>query len=281
MDRIAHLALAAPDVVKTADFYKEVFGLAETERKYEPTAGDNPPDEMVSRLYLSDGYMNVTLCKASRLSNVGHIEGLYHFGFEVDDLDKTWERLQATSVTTLTPRHPQSAGSHHELKIRGPQDVIIDLAEPGSGWLRGHTMEEARCRIQHLALGTPDVAGTANFYKEVFGLSEICRRYEPEAGDNPRDDMLGRIFLSDGYMNIAICKAVSGKVPSGLYHFGFKLENVDETLTRLEAVGASRITPRGRTTSKVLVSGETYEGNEVKYSGPEGVIMDLSPGWSH
>lgn len=289
MDRIAHLALATPDVVKTANFYKEVFGLVETERKYVPRSGDNPPDEMVDRLYMSDGYMNVTLCKGGRLYHVGAIEGMYHIGFLVDDLDKTWERLQATAFRTLNPRHPQNARAHHELKIRGPQDVIIDLAEPASGWLRGHTVKGVRGTIQHLALGTPDVMQTANFYKEVFGLVEQRRDYLPGSGDNPPDDKVAGVRLTDGYMQVPIRKvrAVpvrSGGIPVGLDHFGFKVDNLEETMSRLEANGATLVyhgvTP-GR--ERVLVPSQAYRHrNEPKYRGPEGVYIDISQvGYRH
>ena len=49
-------------------------------------------------------------------------------------------------------------------------------------------------RIKHIALTTKDPGKTAAFYKEAFGLQEIRRAPN------------GAVFLTDGYINLAILK---------------------------------------------------------------------------
>ena len=49
-------------------------------------------------------------------------------------------------------------------------------------------------RIKHIAIRTPDPEKTAAFYKEVFGLEEVGLA---RAG----------VYLSDGYINLAILKS--------------------------------------------------------------------------
>ena len=75
-------------------------------------------------------------------------------------------------------------------------------------------------RIKHIALRTPDPDKTAAFYKEVFGLEEVGKA---RAG----------IYLSDGYINVAILKSKDDEGDesprdaagyAGIDHFGFMVE---------------------------------------------------------
>ena len=88
-------------------------------------------------------------------------------------------------------------------------------------------------RIKHIAIRTPDPEKTAAFYKDVFGLKEVGRA---RAG----------CYLSDGYINLAILKSKdegTGEGPrdeadyAGVHHFGFMVDDVDETCRKLEAAG--------------------------------------------
>ncbi len=47
-------------------------------------------------------------------------------------------------------------------------------------------------RIKHIALSTDDPAKTAEFYKQVFGLTELRRQ--------PSDTGAEGVWLSDGYI---------------------------------------------------------------------------------
>ena len=76
-------------------------------------------------------------------------------------------------------------------------------------------------RIKHIALTTKDPAETAAFYKEAFGLQEIRRAPN------------GAVFLTDGYINVAILNwkteksadvGAHGPNFSGIHHFGFEVE---------------------------------------------------------
>ncbi len=80
-------------------------------------------------------------------------------------------------------------------------------------------------KLKHIALTTQDPAKTAAFYKEAFGMREIRR--------NPR----GAVFLTDGYINLAILNfktekdadvGAHGENFSGIHHFGFEVEDLDE-----------------------------------------------------
>ena len=98
-------------------------------------------------------------------------------------------------------------------------------------------------RIKHIALTTQDPAKTADFYKAAFGMREIRR--------NPR----GAVFLTDGYINLAILNfktekdadvGAHGANFSGIHHFGFEVEDLDEAVEKLEQAAGSGADRQGR-----------------------------------
>lgn len=133
-------------------------------------------------------------------------------------------------------------------------------------------------KIKHIAISTQDVEKTARFYIEVFGLKEVGKVDSPGA--------VG-YYLSDGDINLAILNfkndavagAERGKGYSGIHHIGFQVESLDGIADRLDAVGSA---PRDDVNEALGVGrGHRPGGNvEVKYSGPDGVMVDVSEtGW--
>jgi hypothetical protein len=96
-------------------------------------------------------------------------------------------------------------------------------------------------------------------------------------------------YLSDGDLNLAILNfkndAVAGvergKEWSGIHHIGFQVESLEAIAEKLAAVGSE---PRHDVNEALGVGHghhNTGYGNvEVKYSGPDGVMVDVSEtGW--
>jgi catechol 2,3-dioxygenase-like lactoylglutathione lyase family enzyme len=133
-------------------------------------------------------------------------------------------------------------------------------------------------KIKHIAISTQDVDATARFYIDVFGLEEVGKVDSPGARG---------YYLSDGDLNLAILQfkddAVAGvergKGFSGIHHIGFQVESLSEIAGKLAAAGSS---PRDDVNQALGVGhGPRHGGNvEVKYSGPDGVMVDVSEtGW--
>ena len=133
-------------------------------------------------------------------------------------------------------------------------------------------------KIKHIALSTQDVEGTARFYIEVFGLKRMGEIDDPGTRG---------CFLSDGDINLAILNfkndvaagAERGKGYSGIHHIGFQVESLDEIAEKLKAAGSAR---RDDVNQALGVGqGRQAHGNvEVKYSGPDGIMLDVSEtGW--
>ena len=133
-------------------------------------------------------------------------------------------------------------------------------------------------KIKHIALSTQDVDATAKFYMDVFGMKEIAKLDGPGAKG---------YYLSDGDLNLAILNFKSdavagverGKGWSGIHHIGFQVESLEAITERLAAAGSQ---PRDDVNQALGVGHGRREGGnvEVKYSGPDGVMVDVSEtGW--
>lgn len=129
-------------------------------------------------------------------------------------------------------------------------------------------------RIKHIAIRTPDPEKTAAFYKDVFGLKEVG---QARTG----------CYLSDGYINLAILKARDDgtsesprDVPgyAGVHHFGFMVDDVDETCRKLDEAGARSMSNRTDTRHGAAAGARSYY--EIKYRGPDGQEVDVTEsGW--
>ena len=108
-------------------------------------------------------------------------------------------------------------------------------------------------RIKHLAIKTIDPERLAKFYVDVFEM-EIINRSDK-----------GAVFLTDGYLNLALLKA-RGDVPPGINHFGFAVDDMEAVADRLEAAGMGR--------PKVRPNNPPYA--EVRAIDPDGNMFDLS-----
>ncbi len=133
-------------------------------------------------------------------------------------------------------------------------------------------------KIKHIALSTQDVDKTARFYIDVFGMKEIGKIDSPSARG---------YYLSDGDINLAILNfkndasagAERGKDWSGIHHIGFQVESLEAITERLAAAGSK---PRDDINQALGVGQghHRYANVEVKYSGPDGVTVDVSEtGW--
>jgi catechol 2,3-dioxygenase-like lactoylglutathione lyase family enzyme len=79
-------------------------------------------------------------------------------------------------------------------------------------------------RIRHIAIYADSPDEVAAFYSKAFDLKEVER--------SPR----GAIYLSDGYINVALLKPRSDSISRGLHHFGFQVDSVEATQKWLKEI---------------------------------------------
>jgi catechol 2,3-dioxygenase-like lactoylglutathione lyase family enzyme len=136
MARIRHIALVTDDPAKTAEFYKEHFGLTELYRR--------PGDSGEHGVWLSDGYIYFAILKygdagAPKLGpgQTSDLRGIHHIGFYVDDEQAKAKELEAANFSPVPiPKRSDRMeatpmGDAVNLKYLGPDEVQIDIRSRG------------------------------------------------------------------------------------------------------------------------------------------------------
>ncbi len=133
-------------------------------------------------------------------------------------------------------------------------------------------------QIKHIAIACQDADATAKFYTEVFGLREIAKLDSEHASG---------YYLSDGNINLAILNFKNDQVSgpeygvnySGIHHIGFEVESLEETAKKLVEANSKTRDDINQALG-VGMPGARHANVEVKYSGPNGEIIDVSQtGW--
>jgi catechol-2,3-dioxygenase len=108
-------------------------------------------------------------------------------------------------------------------------------------------------KIRHLAIKTKDPVRLSKFYHEVFGLEVI----HTESG--------GAIYMSDGYLTLALLKNRGDTAPSGFNHFGFHVENLQDVEQKLK-----------RFEEPMTTRPSTRPFAEYRAMDPDGNLFDIS-----
>jgi catechol 2,3-dioxygenase-like lactoylglutathione lyase family enzyme len=107
----------------------------------------------------------------------------------------------------------------------------------------------ARARIRHLAIKSPNPERLGNFYQEAFGMDVIHRSKN------------GGVYLSDGYLTLALLKCRPEDTPPGINHFGFEVEDSELVGRKLVEAGLPAPTQRPQTTPYAEIRGMDLDGN--------------------
>jgi catechol 2,3-dioxygenase-like lactoylglutathione lyase family enzyme len=136
---------------------------------------------------------------------------------------------------------------------------------------QGNPMPQ-QAKLRHFAITTAEPEETARFYEQAFGMKRVGRTDSPIARG---------VYLSDGVINLAILKYkdVGASGPErgldwyGIHHVGFWVDEVQSAGEQISAAGGTYMM------GEVSNSPSTFY--EVKYRGPDGVIIDITEhGWA-
>lgn len=136
-------------------------------------------------------------------------------------------------------------------------------------------------RIRHIAITTDDPSATAEFYKKFFDLTELYRQ--------PADSGANGVWLSDGYIYVAILKYGDADVPKlgpgqtstlrGIHHIGFLVEDQNETARILREANVPPVPEFVDPLVRPLT--EHTKTPNLKFLGPDEVQIDVrSRGWN-
>jgi catechol-2,3-dioxygenase len=109
-------------------------------------------------------------------------------------------------------------------------------------------------KIKHLAMITLDPDALAKFYCDVFDMKIL------ERGKG------GEVYLTDGYLTLALLNNKAEGKPNGLNHFGFQIDDQEEIAKRLTDYGLAQ--PAKRPADRPYA--------ETRATDPDGNNFDLS-----
>ena len=112
-------------------------------------------------------------------------------------------------------------------------------------------------KLRHIAIAVPDIQATAKFYESGFGMQRV------------RESDVA-VMLSDGTVSLAIIdsnKNVNAENRSGLHHFGFIVDSLDQAATQVESSG-------GKYYGQIRNIGDGPQ-SERKYRDPNGIDFDI------
>ncbi len=134
-------------------------------------------------------------------------------------------------------------------------------------------------KLKHIAIATQDPDKTAEFFKNVFDLQEVGRV------DN--DNAVG-YYLSDGSINLAVLNFRNPVVAGsefgtgyvGIHHIGFQVDDAEATEAKLRENNSTPLNDITSALKSSMGSGHGGRNVEIKYSGPDGIMIDISQsGW--
>jgi len=112
-------------------------------------------------------------------------------------------------------------------------------------------------KLKHLAIKTEDTGKLAQFYMDVFEM-QVLEKDKQEGG---------AIYLTDGYINLAILPNHEQQSPNGLYHFGFEVESSAKIIERMKKINPNKL-PKRRPNDRLYA--------EQRGSDPDGNFFDIS-----
>jgi catechol 2,3-dioxygenase-like lactoylglutathione lyase family enzyme len=104
-------------------------------------------------------------------------------------------------------------------------------------------------RIRHLAIKSTDPERLGNFYEKAFGMEIIHR--SPNGG----------VYMTDGYLTLALLKSRPGDMPPGINHFGFQVDDSRALTKKLAELNMPEPTQRPSSTPYAELRGMDPDGN--------------------
>jgi len=260
--QIKHAAIYTQNPKTTIPFYEKILGMRRSTTAVLET----------NRGHLSDGLIGLAVLAR----RPGIPAGLDHFGFEVTDIETVLNRIKTRFPETIITkglekvpfavfRSHDPAGAQFDISQRSHEKVREGYKE--DGWLQPR-------QFNHVVIRAANPRQVADFYQEVFELSEVK---EPPVGD--------AVCLSDGKVRLLLLRTNDNSYISmrqGLDHIGFKVESIDRTKQDLADLTASAPASAPQDIGAGIFGHYTRRDMDACRIGtfavadPDGVLLDFS-----
>jgi predicted enzyme related to lactoylglutathione lyase len=118
-------------------------------------------------------------------------------------------------------------------------------------------MIKSKPKIRHLAIMTLDPERLAKFYEQTFEMKRLIGKGVPGSK---------AVYMTDGYITLALLENKADGKPSGLNHFGWDVDDQDEIAGRMARFGVK--VPAKRPADRPYA--------ETRGTDPDGNNFDLS-----
>jgi catechol 2,3-dioxygenase-like lactoylglutathione lyase family enzyme len=114
-----------------------------------------------------------------------------------------------------------------------------------------------RPKIRHLAIITLDPERLAKFYEQTFAMTRLKAKGVPGSK---------AVYMTDGYITLALLENKAEGKPSGLNHFGWHVDDQDEIAQRLVRSGVKAPAKRPADRPYAETRGTDPDGNNFDIS---------------
>jgi catechol 2,3-dioxygenase-like lactoylglutathione lyase family enzyme len=246
MAKLRHIAFIVKEPKNLYDFYHHLFGVEQV--RHGPTGAIHVIDGLFNLAFLKQSFSDVAVVNTHRADGeeIDQRQGINHYGFLVDNVEQTFNRLDSSLQRGDTPQNGRPA----EMRIVDPWGNKVDLSARG---FLGR--EEKRLPgVRYVVIQTETPERTAEFYQSVFDLRKIGKTSD------------GSLRLSDGDVTLELTKKQSIEKP-GIQYFGFQVEDWSQTRRCFKEIGLEVPEPIG-------------SEPEVQLTDPEGNLFAVSKkGW--
>jgi catechol 2,3-dioxygenase-like lactoylglutathione lyase family enzyme len=246
MAKLRHIAFIVKEPKNLYDFYHHLFGVEQV--RHGPTGAIHVIDGLFNLAFLKQSFSDVAVVNTHRADGeeIDQRQGINHYGFLVDNVEQTLNRLDSSAQRGDTPQNGRPA----EMRIVDPWGNKVDLSARG---FLGR--EEKRLPgVRYVVVQTETPERAAEFYQSVFELRKIGKVSDSS------------LRLSDGDIALELTKKQSIE-KAGIQYFGFQVEDWSQTRRRFKEIGLELPEPTGSET-------------EVQLTDPEGNLFTVSEkGW--
>mgnify|MGYP003575207260 CR=1 FL=1 len=256
MNAIRHLATCTNNNRRIARFYRVVFGIDElwNDRQNSPYS-----------FYISDGFinMNCLLVHPGMKRNPG--VGLEHFGFYVNDLKETENKILAFKSSTKIEESPRD-GRYEDKRFHDPEGNRLEIAT--NPW--GTEGIKRTPGIRHIAIHAKDPERLSDFYKSVFAMKEVGKTVTKDTDSTV-------LYLSDGAFSLSLIKNAPTS-SFGIQLIGIQVQSIKEIEEKLKTSPAFLY--EGEPAVEVIRRTKPGPFQSCYLRDPDGNYVDLSEeGW--
>lgn len=143
--RFNHVGVSVSNLEQSIAFYRDLFGLSVMAEPF-PFGGEqfsqimDLPDVSGRMCVIGNGSVQLELFEFGNPSPETQPadrpvsdRGYTHFGFEVDDIAETYDRLKQAGVRIHSPVITFMGGSMKAIYARDPDGNVFEVLEPGKG----------------------------------------------------------------------------------------------------------------------------------------------------